>query len=88
MHEIKYRKDSDVEVYTCVIYVSTGTYRREAKIICAELGLLIKTCKVSTETLNKYTVRYRIQSQCSLLMYFDHCIRLGLGFTLIHVTIL
>ena len=48
VHEIKYRKDSDAEVYTCVIYVSTGTYGHEAKIICAEHGLLIKTFKVST----------------------------------------
>ena len=46
--EIKYRKDSDAEVYKCVICVSTGTYRPEAKIICVELGLLIKAFKVST----------------------------------------
>ena len=37
--------DSDAEVYKCVIYVSTGTYRPEENIICAELGLLIKTFK-------------------------------------------
>ena len=48
VREIKYRKDSDAEVYKCVIIVSTGTSRPEAIIICAELGLLIKAFKVST----------------------------------------
>ena len=47
VREIKYRKDCDTEVYKSVIYVSTGTYRPVVKIIGAELGLLIKPCKVS-----------------------------------------
>ena len=42
VRKIKYRKDSDAEVYKCVIYVSTGSYRPESKITCAEHGLLIK----------------------------------------------
>ena len=48
VRKIKYRRDSNAEVYKCVIYLSTATYRPEAKLICAELGLLIKTFKVST----------------------------------------
>ena len=46
--EIKYWRDSDAEVYRCVIYLSTGTYRPEAKLIYADLELLIKAFKVST----------------------------------------
>ena len=41
MREIKYRKDSDTEVYKCVIYVSIGSYRPVAKVISAELGLIV-----------------------------------------------
>ena len=42
--EIEYRKEFVyAEVNRCVMEVSTGTYRPEAKIICAELGLLIQS---------------------------------------------
>ena len=46
VRKIKYRKDSDAEVYTRVLYVSTGTYRTEPKIIHVELGLLNKAIEV------------------------------------------
>ena len=40
VREIKYRKDSDADVYKCLIYVSTGTYRPKANIIWAKLYYL------------------------------------------------
>ena len=42
MSEIKYRKDSDAEIYKCVITFQLESTQLEAKIIYAELGLLIK----------------------------------------------
>ena len=77
VREIKYRKDSDAKVHTCVVYVTTVTYGPDAKIICAEFGLLIKTFKVSSYTLTN--IGYRIiYSPNAVVTVF--CVWLGLGF--------